>query len=324
MAVINIRGKKADVDIFNELQAFDWERGTWTESKLVACSPFREDKQPSFFISMETGGWADSGSLGEMDSGNLAKLLGYMRGTDYEEASEYLLDKYGAMYAVTEEGTEIKLPKPRLNENIRSHKLLGGGYVIQAVSPYMVTRGIASDVQERFAIGYGEGHRGFTAIPWHTVGGRLANVKYRSTRGKKFFYEKGATPVTSLVYGIDQAKLYEDVVIVEGEVDALSWWTAGFPSIALGGAHLSREQAETIIREGFRRVYAAGDNDGQGSKLNRKIAEGVGGFAEVFEVDYGIEKDANDVLLSQGVDSMWDIIDNATRINTFNPFDVSE
>lgn len=218
------------------------------------------------------------------------------------------------LYDLTDNTVDIHIPTPKLSNSTSKTKEIDGEAVVQAVSPYMLRRGIAPDVQRQFAIGYGEGHRGFTAIPWHTVDGRMANVKYRSTKDKTFFYEKDATPVKTLVYGLNQAK--GDVVIVEGEIDVLSWWTAGIPAVAIGGAHMSDEQAELIKREGFRRVFIGGDNDKQGTNLNRQMEKELRGYTELYAIDYGEEKDANDVLLRKGVGRMWDIYEGATEVQT--------
>src|SRR5699024_8692548 len=173
MAVLRIFGKQVNVDIENELQQYSWERERWTPGKLIACSPFRRDASPSFIVNLESGGWADSGAVDEYTSGNLFTLLGHLRGTSPYEACEYLIEKYGVLYEVTEDNPTIQIQTPELNEGSRKSKEIEGEHVIRAVSPYMKSRGISDDIQRQFAVGYGEGHKGFTAIPWHSSDGRL-------------------------------------------------------------------------------------------------------------------------------------------------------
>lgn len=317
MTVLRIIGKQVDVDIEAELRQYSWERERWTADKLIACSPFRSDSTPSFFVNLESGGWADSGGIGEYTNGNILTLIGYIRGTSPYEAGEYLIDKYGTLYDISE-GTDgnvsLHIETPKLRDNAPSVRQIDGENVTQAISPYIKSRGIGDEVQKMFGIGYGEGHEGFTAIPWHTTSGRLANVKYRSTSEKRFFYESKATPVTTLVYGLDVASGRDTAVIVEAEIDSLSWWTAGIPAVALGGAHINDRQAEMIMREGFSEIYLGGDNDKQGRKLNRMLADKLKGTAQLYEIDYGEEKDANDVLQRVGVDGLRDMITQASPI----------
>ena len=95
MPHVKINGKYIDVDIVEELSAFDWTRPKWSEDKLIAASPFRYDSTPSFFVSLENGVWADSGAYDEdYASGNFTKLLAFLRDESYEETAEYLTDIY--------------------------------------------------------------------------------------------------------------------------------------------------------------------------------------------------------------------------------------
>lgn len=316
MAIINVLGKRVDVDVEAEMREFVWERDRWSPDKLIACSPFREDRHPSFYINFETGGWADSGSIGENATGNIFTLIGQLHGITYQEACEYLIDKYGALYDITSTTEEINFEAPKLRPEVGGVKEINGDHLTQAISPYMSKRGISDEVQVRFGIGYGSGQKGFTAIPWYSVEGYLSNVKYRATKGKKFFYESDGALINTLVYGMSVAKEHNNVVVVEGEVDALSWWTAGIPAVAIGSADIGEVQMQILVRGGFDKIYLAGDNDRQGRELNRMLKEGLGGVAELFEVSYGKENDANDILMKYGVEAFDELIKESKRINT--------
>ncbi len=318
MPILSISGKQVDVDIESELRNYPWGRERWTSDKLIACSPFRHEARPSFFVNLETGGWADSGATIGEDSGNFTTLLGYLRGAGEGEACDYLIDKYGALYDFEDTTKPLRIKSPKITDMGASTIELSGDTITSAVSPYITKRGISAEVQRMFSIGYGEGHEGFTAIPWHTVDDRLANVKYRSTSDKRFFYERDATAVKTLVYGIDVAEGKDEVVIVEGEIDALSWWTAGIPAIAIGSAHMSDEQADLVRQGGFKRIYLGGDNDKQGRQMNELVARKLRGYAELFEVDYGKEKDANDVLLRHGARELVEIKARTALIRTIH------
>ena len=145
-----------------------------------------------------------------------------------------------------------------------------------------------------------------------TEGGEVANVFYRKTSGKQFFYNDEGTPISRLLFGIDRAQ--EEAVIVEGAIDALSWETAGYSALAVGGAHMSRDQVELIKRSPIKRLYLGGDSDKQGAKLNAQVEKELRGYVETFTLDYGKEKDANDALLHQGVDGLRSIINRASPI----------
>src|SRR5690606_33499802 len=225
MANVNIRGQTVNIDIEAELNEFEWERARWSASKLIAASPFRYDKSPSFFVNLDgefAGCFGDSGAYDdEWKSGNLIKLLSYMRNETYEETTEYLLERY----STSSDNWDYRLILPRIPINKR-YKTLPRDIIIVSQSPYLTKRGISVGVQALAGVGKSQ-YKRFVAIPWNAPDGSLANVKYRATRGKTFFYEKGATPIGSLVYGADlYVKSTDDLIVCEAEIDALSWRTA--------------------------------------------------------------------------------------------------
>lgn len=311
METIRINGRTIQLDVADELSEYDFDNARWTSDKLIASSPFRDDMAPSFYVNISgdsAGTWGDSGTN---ERGGFAELIGLLRGTDREEAGDYLLAKYGEL-GVYNPDEPIRITSVKLAEGVRKHRILPDTIVTQATSPYLSKRGISADTQVQIGVGYGDTARGYTALPWHDSLGRIANVKYRSTAGRGFFYAKGATPISRLVYGINHAE--DDCVIVEGEIDAMSWHEAGISAIAVGGAQFGRDKAEIVKRSKIKRLFLGGDNDEQGRLLNRMIAEGMRGYVEMYEIDYGAEKDANDVLLIEGAQHLRDIIANARPI----------
>lgn len=312
MAQIKIRGHTVPIDVESELREYDFGyNARWSADKLVASSPFRTDQSPSFFVNLSgeyAGTWGDSGALDENYSrGNFVALIAHLRGIGYDEASDYLLEKYGILYE-TKVGEQVRLTSVKIRSNTEKRYAIVNT-VTPAVSPYLIRRGISAQVQAEYGIGYNPQHKGYTAIPWHYADtGEIATVKYRSTKDKRFFYEKGATPVRKLVYGLYEInRRSEDyAVLVEGEIDALSWATAtaGIPAIALGGSHISREQADLIKRSSIRKLYLGGDNDEQGRRLNNNVTEVLRDYVELYTVEYGAYKDANEALLDGGAGTL--------------------
>src|SRR5690625_2795180 len=197
--ILRINGKQVDVNVESELRNYSWERERWTSDKLIACSPFRDDNAPSFFVNIDgeyAGTFGDSGAYdSEYERGSFVKLLGYLRGTSEYEASEYLIEEYGVLYEISEdENVPIRIVAPKLKETRKDIALVST--VTPAVSPYLITRGIDGETQERYGIGHNPSNKRYTAIPWYYIDtGEIANVKYRSTRGKRFFYEPDAQPI---------------------------------------------------------------------------------------------------------------------------------
>ena len=311
MAIVKIRGQNVNIDIREELENFEFVRAKWSHDKLIAASPFRYDRTPSFYVNLDgeyAGVFGDSGAYDDdWRSGGFVKLLSFLRNETTEETTEYLLDKY-----VNLEDSEVKrliLPN-LLKETVR--KNLPRDIIQIAISPYLSKRGISSEMQTQAGVGKTR-YAGFVGLPWHTPDGRIANVKYRATRGKTFFYEKEATPISTLVYGADlYVKDSADLVVCEAEIDALSWRTAGYNAVAVGGVAFTDKQASIIERLPAKRLLLAGDNDKAGQRFNARIAQRLRSrplaLVQLASADC---KDTNDVLCKYGMVALREAVTDA-------------
>lgn len=151
------------------------------------------------------------------------------------------------------------------------------------------------------------------------VDGKHVNTKHRC--GKKHFrMEKGAQRV---LYNLDSCRDADTIVIVEGEIDALSVHTAGIPHVvsvpdgapAVNAASYSSkfaflEAAESLL-ESVRHFVIATDADEPGQKLMDELARRLGPerCSRVLW-DEGI-KDANECLVAAGPDYLRAMIESA-------------
>ncbi|MDQ0270781.1 toprim domain-containing protein [Cytobacillus purgationiresistens] len=307
-----IRGQSLHIDIRGELEKFDWTRPTWSNDKLIAASPFRYDKSPSFFVRLEdygdypAGTWSDSGSYDdEWSSGNIVKLLAFLRHETYEEVEEYLLASYG----FTTDSTDIKLKPIRLKVQWVRQPLKDGLLAdYRQDYSYLESRGISAEIQRQAGVLY-DAKSQAVVIPWRLPNGELANVKYRKTRGKVFWYERGAVPIRELVYGLELATA--QTVICEAEIDAMSWRQAGYSAIATGGASFNEWKADEIKRSAVEELIIATDNDKAGEKLRAEIEKSMRGrvrlrnaYIDARESNGGSLKDANEALVKYGEESL--------------------
>lgn len=305
MAQIRIQGVQIDVDIEEELAQYTWDRPRWTSEKLIAASPFRYDRTPSFFANLEgeyAGAWGDSGAYdADYESGNLPKLLAFLRDESYEETCEYLFEMYKPYFA--EETSNVNIRQIRLRKGLQRIKL--GEEVISPCNfrhIYLGKRGVSDRVQRFFGVGYRKDANAVT-IPWRHADGSLANVKYRKVRGKAFWYERGGAPIRSLIYGIDKVYKHDlrTVYVCEAEIDAMSCYTAGVPAVALGGASVSERQLDLIRMSPIEHVIIAVDNDKPGRKLRKQLIDGLRKYVRVSEVereDNAGKDDMNDLLVN--------------------------
>jgi 5S rRNA maturation endonuclease (ribonuclease M5) len=322
---ILLKGRAAEVDVEAELREFDWTRPTWNSDKLLAASPFRYDKSPSFFVRLEpygeypAGVWSDQGAYdAEWASGNFVKLLSFMRNETYEETEDYLADRYGV---ADNGGPQLSLKPLRLKvQRVRqplSETVLQGA---DEPSDYLLRRGISAETQAYYGV---RDCKSAVELPWRRANRQLANVKYRSKYGKTFWYVRGGDPIKNLLWGIDilnrevVSKDVRTAVLAEAEIDAMSWREAGFEAIACGGAEWSRAKRDLILRSPIEELIIATDNDKAGEKLRRAVESSLVGKVAIRHARITGGKDANEVLLSQGAKSLRSAVEESTQVRQF-------
>lgn len=298
MAEIRVRGQMIDVDILAELNNFSWNGlRTPIREKFIACSPFREERHPSFFVNLTgeyAGTWRDSGYVDDdYEKGSFVKLLAFLRNETEEETEEYLLEQYGT--PVSWDNLTLRVPELSL-EKKRNYLPADALKPYAYRHPYLERRGIPERIQRGFRIGY-DPKRKAVVIPWFDAMGRLANIKYRSVRSKVFWYEPGAVPIREVVFGMNiiYRKGIEEAVLVEAEIDAMTWWALGVPAVAVGGNNLSERQASIIKRSPLRRLTICADNDESGGKLSKAVDIKLKGFIELYSTSVPVQyKDVNE------------------------------
>jgi len=142
--------------------------------------------------------------------------------------------------------------------------------------------------------------------------GDFINYKKRGVDGKFFAQAKDAQPI---IYNYDGVKGKEKIVICEGEIDSLSWEVAGVSwhtSVNMGAPNVTDKSIDkkleclTTCYDVFDEasyIYIATDNDDNGRNLQQELIRRFG--AEKCRiVDLRPFKDANEVLVSEGAESL--------------------
>jgi twinkle protein len=136
----------------------------------------------------------------------------------------------------------------------------------------------------------------------------LVNIKYRGAK-KSFKLYKDAELV---FYNINSLKT--DVIIVEGEVDVLSFYEAGIKNVISvpNGATKNLEYLDQCIKlfDEVETVYLAVDNDIKGLELRDELARRLG-FDKCYIINFMDCKDANEYLIKYGAFYLNETIKNA-------------
>ena len=148
------------------------------------------------------------------------------------------------------------------------------------------------------------------------VGNELVNVKYRDGR-KNFKLYKGAEKV---FYNINNIVGYEYCVIVEGEMDALSFYEAGVRNVVSvpNGATLNNNNLDYLDNcidyfSDKEKVIIAVDSDEAGQMLQAELVRRLG--AEIcYIADFKDCKDANEYLLQYGKEKLAECVTGARPV----------
>ena len=295
-----IKNRRIDIDLEEELNAFDWVKGRWFDDKLIACSPFRYDNSPSFFVNLENlpdkeiaGTWLDSGALQGSDykSGNFLTLLSFLREETEEETFEYLMEKYD--FKPYKSKLKLKMGL-HLKQDFKPLNVPSG----EIDNTYLPSRGISPFICEIANVVHNKEDK-HVAFLWKNSIGEIQAIKYRNTEDKIFYYEKGGRRLNELLFNLDyvtNAKC-KTIAITEAEIDALSWLQLGRGAVAVGGSNFSDAQLSLLVRTGAENLILSLDNDKVGEALAVKIYEACKKYFTIYKVEFPAGcKDMNDFI----------------------------
>lgn len=144
---------------------------------------------------------------------------------------------------------------------------------------------------------------------------QLVNIKYRGPQ-KSFKMSSGAELI---LWNHDILKSEREVIITEGEMDALSFWTCGRKNVLSvpNGANNNLEYLDNSIHffDSIDTVYIAVDNDSKGIVLRDELVRRIG--AEKCKlVNFMDCKDANEFLQKYGGLELYTTVDTARYFPT--------
>ena len=216
----------------------------------------------------------------------------------------------------------------RPDYSTKTHKPVGAKVV-----KWFDTRGISQKTLQDLNVSEGPEFMPQTGKSENTIkfnymmGNDLINIKYRDGK-KNFKLYKGAEKI---FYNINSIIGYDYCIIVEGEIDVLSFHEAGLTNVISvpNGATLNSNNLDYLDNcidyfEDKEKIILAVDNDEAGQALQQELIRRLG--AEVcFTVDFNECKDANEYLLKHGKEKLKQCINESKAVpleNVTTFFDV--
>ena len=227
---------------------------TISGDEATGLCPFHSDNSPSFRFNMRKGLFYCH-SCGA--KGNADDLLQGQRAMSADLQSNLeLLDTQikGLKAAGTKEAIQVTcLPESSLLRYRFPH-------------PYWKNRGFDEDTVDWWDLGYDPISRRVT-IPIRNEAGNLLGVLFRrlDSGRPKYLYPKGFARNSNL-FGSWKVSAQRSVCLVEGSLDALRVWQAGYPTLAVYGSSVSEHQVRLLHRLGITKAICFFDNDNAGRK----------------------------------------------------------
>lgn len=143
---------------------------------------------------------------------------------------------------------------------------------------------------------------------------QLVNIKFRDA-AKNFKLVKDAELI---FYNINALKDSKEIIIVEGEIDCLSYIEAGIDnciSVPNGASAKNLAYLDNYVDlfDGLEKIYLATDNDLHGFELREELIRRLGA-EKCFVVNFGEFKDANEYLVNKGKIALAQTITNAIEV----------
>jgi 5S rRNA maturation endonuclease (ribonuclease M5)/archaellum biogenesis ATPase FlaH len=276
--------------------------------RYTGLCPIHREKNQSFAVWGKDMMWTCfSGGCG---NGNIFQFVQKMDNTDFKGALAKVKDFLGqnqwesqkerveqTFRAVAETNKTFKVFEysaySKYIENLKSSK---------DGQAWLASRGITLETAVKLHWGYRQGNQaGEKNAEWADKGwicmpclrdNKVVSIKYRSIASKVFTKQAG---METVLHGLESIDLFDDIYLVEGEVDRASLEQYGFKAVSLPSAstNVTPEMKDQLMRAN--RVILAGDSDEVGSaamdKLWRDLSE------RTFMLRWpGDCKDANDLL----------------------------
>jgi twinkle protein len=153
--------------------------------------------------------------------------------------------------------------------------------------------------------------------------GQLVNVKKRSIKTKDFRQSTGAE---SIIYNYDRVNNEKEIIICEGEFDCMAFEVAGFTNVTSVNQGAPNENDKNIdkklecitncyeVFEQAEKIFIAVDKDANGKRLENELIRRFG-FEKCLIIPFLSDcKDANDMLLQFGKESLLNAKLNAYEV----------
>ena len=232
---------------------------------IIFCPFHKNVNTPSFYINSKTGLWQCFNPSCDK-KGNFRQLFRHITGRSFDSSVKIdpaeLQKKIDAGF-IKDKEEELNLSAVEIDYT--NEQQLG------KIQPF-IDRGLSLNTLKYFEIGFSEA-KSRIVIPvrnhYYKVVGFIGRAIDQEQQ-PRYLYNKGFKRA-DVLFNLQNAKHYSDVIIVEGSVDAMKVHEAGFPNVvATLGAQVSSFQSR-LLRKYFDNIIIFSDNDSAGDAMRDAI-----------------------------------------------------
>lgn len=260
--------EKAINDLFKEQNIAVYNQSS---TELAILCPFHDNKHtPSLYINTKTGLWqCFNPSCGQ--KGNFRQIYKSLTGKAY--GKEWIMDpvnlqKQLDMSLLSFEEEELSIDSTLVDYDSDE---------VDFLKP-MVERGFSEETLRYFEFGYSRVKERIT-IPVRNAQFKLVGIIGRAVQDHqepKYLYNKGFRR-GELLFNIQNAKGFEQVIVCEGSLDAVKTHQAGFKNVvATLGAKVTGHQVR-LLKKYFDSIVIFSDQDEAGDSMMSDIISGCRG-----------------------------------------------
>lgn len=241
-------------------------------TEVAALCPFHDNKHsPSLYINVKTGLWqCFNPSCGA--KGNFRQIYRKITGKAY--GREWILDPVNLQREL-ESGLDFKDSSDEID--------IDGTFIDYSSDEVsllqtMIERGFTLETLQYFEVGFSRVKERVT-IPVRDHSYKLIGIIGRSIheyQQPKYLYNKGFRRA-NLLFNIQNAKSFDEVVVCEGSLDAVKTFQSGIKNVvATLGAQVTSQQI-SLLRKYFDSIVIFSDQDAAGDSMRSAIISGCQG-----------------------------------------------
>jgi DNA primase len=260
--------EKAVLDLFKEKNIAIYNQSA---TEIAALCPFHNNKHsPSLYINTKTGLWqCFNPSCGA--KGNFRQIYKSLTGKNY--GREWALDPVNLQKEL-----DVSLRPPQEEELSIESTMIDYQSEDVLLLETMTERGFTLDTLRYFEVGYSK-IKDRVTLPVRNAQYKLIGIIGRAIHDyqqPKYLYNKGLKR-GELLFNIQNAKGYEEVIVCEGSLDAVKIHQSGFENVvATLGAQVTAQQ-NSILRKYFDSIVIFSDRDAAGESMKEAIINGCRG-----------------------------------------------